>query len=146
MIAFDRRSVITAAVATGTALCVPGTLRAAARSPGVFVVDRRFAASAAAASDRAAVGAMVIDPRREDLGIAWRKRIPQWLDHNGGVIEGVTLWTDLVICQAFARDFRLALVLPPEPVQPVLAPGLQRWMLAERGFKTQRPLPDSIHS
>ena len=135
---FDRRSVIKAAVATGTTLCIPGHLRAAARSPGVFVVDRRFAASAAAASDRAAWGALVIDPRREDLGIAWRQRIPQWLEHHDGAIEGVTLWTDLVICQAFARDHRLAFVRPPEPVQPVRAPGLQRWMLARSGFGTQR--------
>ena len=66
MTGFDRRWMIKAAVATGTALCVPASLRAAASSPGVFVVDRRFAASAAAASDRAASGALVIDSQRED--------------------------------------------------------------------------------
>lgn len=130
MTGFNRRSLIKATVATGTALCMPGSLSAAAKIPGVFVVDRRFAASTAAALERAALGTMVIDPRQDDLGIAWRNRIPKWLENHGRLMEGVTLWADLVICEAFARENRMTLVRPPQPVHALGAPGLQRWAIS----------------
>jgi hypothetical protein len=130
MTGFDRRTVIATAAMTGAALTVPGALWAGKPRAGVFVVDRRFAASEAVALDRVGLGAIVIDPREEDLGIAWRQRIPQWLERNGRVMEGVTLWSDLFICQTFARSHGLVVVRSPQPVPSALADELQHWMLA----------------
>ena len=129
----DRRTVIGAAMVTGAVLAVPRALWAAEPRPGLFVVDRRFAASDAAALDRASLGVIVIDPREEDLGMTWRQRIPRLLERNGAVVEGVTLWSDLFICQTFARPHGLTLIRPPQPVLSGLAAGLQHWKLAKAG-------------
>ena len=58
-------------------------------------------------------GHIVIDPREEDLGLAWRKRIPVLLERYEGRLEGVTQWSDWVICQTFARQHGLILTRPP---------------------------------
>ena len=98
------------------------------------MVDRRFAVSAAAALDRDKLGITVIDPREEDLGKAWRGRIPRLLEQNRLVMEGVTLWSDLFICQTFARAHGLELVHPARRVPSASAAGLQYWTLAGSGF------------
>jgi len=121
------------AMVTGAALTMPRALWAAEVRPGIFVVDRRFAASAAAALDRDKRGTTVIDPREEDLGNAWRVRIPRLLEQKGLVMEGVTLWSDLVICQMFARAHGLELTQPARRVPSASAAGLLYWTLAKCG-------------
>ena len=126
----DRRTVVKAGIVAGAALCVPAGLLARSRAAGVFIVDRRFAPSAATAMDGHRQGAMVIDPREEDLGLAWRTRIPAWLTRNSGVVEGVTLWSDFVISETFGRDLGLALVGGTQSVSFAQADGLSHWRLA----------------
>lgn len=132
---FDRRTIVKAGavlgIGAGTPLCMPLALRAAGPPHGVFVVDRRFAASVAAAVARSERGAVVIDPREEDLGICWRKRIPGLLAQRGHIVEGMTLWSDLFVCQTFARAHGLSLAGPPRPVHWAPASGLLLWTLAE---------------
>lgn len=139
---FERRSILKAGAVTGAAICLPGELCAAGRRPGVFVVDRRFAVSEAVARDRRERGALVIDPRLEDLGISWRGPIPRWLDDNEAIVEGVTLWSDFVICEAFARTVGLALAGPPQPAASAADRGLHRWLLAGEVL-TPRPAHQS---
>ena len=134
MTGFDRRTAMKTTIVTGAALSMPRALWAAGHRPGLFVVDRRFAVSAAAALDRDKLGITVIDPREEDLGKAWRGRIPRLLEQNGLVMEGVTLWSDLFICQTFARAHGLELVHPARRVPSASAAGLQYWTLAGSGF------------
>lgn len=133
MTRFERRSILKAGAAIVAASSLPGDLRAAGRRPGVFVVDRRFAVSEAAARDRHLRGAMIVDPRDEDLGISWRGRIPEWLNRYDATVEGVTLWSDFVICEAFGRSFGLRPVGPAQPVTWTADQGLHHWSLAAEG-------------
>ena len=126
----ERRSILKGGAAATAALCLPGELGAAGTRAGVFVVDRRFAVSEAVARDRRERGALVVDPRQEDLGVSWRGRIPEWLGDNEASVEGVTLWSDFVICQTFARSCGLRLVGAPQPAASAAEQGLHRWLLA----------------
>ena len=126
----ERRSILKAGAVTAAMLWLPGDLRAASWRPGVFVVDRRFRVSQAIARDRSRRGAMIVDPRAEDLGISWRDRIPEWLDRNEAIVEGVTLWSDLIICEVFGRTLGLRLAGPPQPPTASTDRGLHRWLLA----------------
>ncbi len=84
---------------------LPSSLSAATPpgSPALFVFDARFARSAALADSHRSAGATLLDPRIADLGIAWREQIPALLQ-QGQRIEGLTMWSDKMICEIFARD------------------------------------------
>ena len=130
MTGMDRRSLIKGVVTTSAVLAIHPLAWAAEQRPGVFVADARFAASAAAALERRKLGVTVIDPREEDLGIAWRRRIPELLEQNGLPMEGVTLWSDLMISQTFARRHGLRLVQSSREMVSDPAAGLHHWKLA----------------
>ncbi len=94
--------------ALAVATLTPGPLRAATGlGPAVFVFDARFALSRTAAHDHASAGAELLDPRDHDLGVAWRSRFPAVV-REGRRIEGLTLWSDSLINQIFAREHGLA--------------------------------------
>ena len=131
MAELDRRTVIKGALAAGAVLSVPSVATAAASRASVFVVDTRFLPFAKAALDWRKRGATVIDARLEDLGTAWRKRIPGLLAGNGGGVAGITLWSDLLICQMFAREHGLVLGRPARPVAPAVDAGLRYWILSK---------------
>ncbi|HEU4652305.1 MAG TPA: hypothetical protein VFS49_12900, partial [Croceibacterium sp.] len=132
MTRFERRSVLMAGGVIALGMGLPCSLRASSAPAGVFVVDRRFAISEAAGRDRRACGALVVDPRDEDLGIGWRGAIPSWLNHNLATLEGVTLWSDFVICEALARTFGLRRAAAPTAFER--EEGLHHWLLSrERG-------------
>jgi hypothetical protein len=130
MAGLDRRTVIRGALAAGAVLSVPSVAGAAVPRPSVFVVDTRFTPSAAFALEWSKLGVAVIEARRDDLGIAWRKRIPDLLARNGGGIAGVTLWSDLLICQMFAREHGFVLASPSRAVTPAAGADLHHWMLS----------------
>jgi len=88
-----------------------------------------FEAAAAAAAEKARQGALVIDPRKEDLGLAWRRQIPSFMRGKRAVVEGMTLWSDFIICQTFARDRGLTL-LGTGVASNAYADGLQHWGFA----------------
>ncbi len=105
-----RRGAATAALATlASGALVPSAAVATApsRQPALFVFDARFSRSVALAHSHRANGADLLDPRADDLGVAWRGRIPGLLD-QGAAIEGLTLWSDRLICEIFARDAGVA--------------------------------------
>lgn len=129
MAGFNRRTMMHGAVAAGAFLQVPSLAAAVAPHPSVIVVDRRFLPSAAFAQHWRTRGVTVIDARLDDLGIAWRRRIPDLLKLSGANIAGVTLWSDLLICQMCARGHGLVLASPPRPVAPAAAPDLHHWTL-----------------
>jgi hypothetical protein len=133
MMRVERRSILKAGAVTAAVLCWPGDLRAAGSPARVFVVDRRFAVSEAVARDRRRRGAQIVDPREEDLGISWRGRIPKWLDRHEAIVEGVTLWSDSIICGAFGRTFGLRLATPLRPVALTVDEGLHHWLLLRGG-------------
>lgn len=90
--------------ALALAAVTPAPLRAAGMAgPKLFVFDARLPLSQTAARDVVARGAALLDPRESDLGVAWRSSIPQALATGGGV-EGLTLWSDCLISQIFARE------------------------------------------
>lgn len=96
--------------ALAVAAVTPARLRAAGgATPALFVFDARLPLSQTAARDMAATGSALIDPRESDLGVAWRSRIPA-LVAGGGSVEGLTLWSDCLISQIFAREHGLSFV------------------------------------
>lgn len=108
MTPITRRTLIArgaAATAVAGFGALPARLSAAAPqgTPALFVFDARFARSAALADSHRATGAALLDPREADLGIAWREQIPALLQ-QGQRIEGLTMWSDKMICEIFARD------------------------------------------
>lgn len=101
--------------ALAVAAVTAAPLRAAGiGGPALFVYDARLPLSQTAAQDRAAAGAALIDPRESDLGVAWRSRIPEVLS-AGGSVEGLTLWSDCLISQIFAREHGLDFTLAEVP-------------------------------
>ena len=102
--------------ALAVAAVTPAPLRAAGQAgPALFVFDARLPLSQTAAQDMAAAGAALIDPRESDLGVAWRSRIPEMLA-AGGRVEGLTLWSDCLISQIFARELGLVFTLAQVPL------------------------------
>ena len=130
MAQLDRRTVIKGTLAAGAVLSAPSVARATAPRTSVFVVDTRFLPSATTALEWEKLGAAVIDTRHDDLGNAWRRRIPDLLARNGGGVAGITLWSDMLICQMFAREHGLVLASPPRAVAPAVDAGLHYWMLS----------------
>lgn len=90
--------------ALAVAAVAPGPLHAASGGEtALFVFDARLTLSHTAAQDMAAAGTALLDPRENDLGVAWRSRIPAALA-AGGSVAGLTLWSDCLISQIFARE------------------------------------------
>lgn len=125
----DRRTMMQSALAVGALLHLPSVAQAATTRPSVVLVDERFLQSAAFARHWKTLGAAVIDARREDLGRAWRQRIPDLLTQSGASIAGVTLWSDLLICEMCARGHGPALATPTRALAPAAEPGLYHWVL-----------------
>jgi hypothetical protein len=100
-----RHSAATAALAVAGGSLMPAPLSASrsAAPAALFVFDARFARSAMLADSHREAGAILLDPRDADLGIAWRSLIPPLLQ-EGRRIAGLTLWSDRMICEIFARD------------------------------------------
>lgn len=101
-----------AMLAAGSGLTLSSLLPAAASArasasiltrPALVVFDARFGISALLAERQAALGAATLDPRDHDLGPAWRGQMAGLLD-AGGRIEGLTLWSDRLVCEILARD------------------------------------------
>lgn len=107
--------------ALAVAAVTPTRLSAASgAAAALFVFDARLPLSQTAARDMAATGAALIDPRESDLGVAWRSRIPA-LVAGGGSVEGLTLWSDCLISQIFAREQGLSFTQTEVPAADGLA-------------------------
>lgn len=127
MIECDRRTVLAGTAAASLLVAAPTFARGAAVQPSLFVFDARFAASQAAARSKQVEAVRVLDPREEDLGVAWRGTIPALLQGRAKVIAGITLWSDMFICESFAREHGLRLIASA----PVSGSGdLIEWVLA----------------
>lgn len=109
---------------------VPAALRAAPLQvpPALFVFDARFARSTILAERYRAAGASLLDPRESDLGIAWRGLIPSLLQ-RGERIEGLTLWSDRMITEIFAREAGAAFSALEVSAGDAAATSLQHWHL-----------------
>lgn len=100
-----QRGAATAAFATmaGGGLAPAMATMAPVTPAALFVFDARFTRSAALADSHRLAGAQVLDPRVADLGIAWRGQIAALLQ-QGLPVEGLTLWSDRLISEIFARE------------------------------------------
>ncbi len=104
MIDATRRKVLKGgAGALAISTITPGVALAATGSTQLFVFDARVPLSQTAAQDMAASGVKLLDPRASDLGMAWRGPIPAALA-GGGTVAGLTMWSDCLISQIFARE------------------------------------------
>ena len=119
-----------AALAVGSSAIVPTSLLAAAPADpaALFVFDARFARSVMLADSHLKVGAVLLDPRETDLGVAWRETIPSLLK-QGRAIEGLTLWSDRMICEIFARDAGATFTSLEVGAGDKAATKLQHWRL-----------------
>ncbi|MGX7895323.1 hypothetical protein [Tsuneonella sp. HG222] len=117
---FSRRTVLQGGIGLGLATAVPAVALAA--QPGrVFVFDGRSAEGRRAAKER---GGMTFDSAHEGFGRAWRSELPAALAGRP-VLEGLTTWSALLICQGFARERGLNLrSAEPRPG------GLYAWTIA----------------
>jgi hypothetical protein len=120
----DRRSVLVGSAALAATAVAPRLARAAQPGVAIFIMDARFEQSLLAARRWERHGAAVLDPRETDLGLAWHRTIPERI-RNGG-IAGLTLWSDMFICETLARQAGLRAVGPHVPV----GRDLFQWSLA----------------
>jgi len=134
MTPITRRTLIASGVAA-TAVAgfgaIPAVVSAAAPqgSPALFVFDARFARSMALAQNHRASGATLLDPRKADLGIAWRGQIAALLQQRRR-IEGLTMWSDRLISEIFARDSGVAFHAMELSAGDGTAARLHHWWLA----------------
>lgn len=134
MTPITRRTLIArgaAATAVAGFGALPAVVSAAAPpgTPALFVFDARFARSMALAQSHRHSGASLLDPREADLGIAWRGQIPALLQ-QGQRIEGLTMWSDRLISEIFARDAGLAFHAVELSAGDSAATRLHHWWLA----------------
>lgn len=130
MIRSDRRSILKGSLTLAALTAAPAALHARPAAPALVVYDMRFENSRRLAAHWRMQGVPAIDPRENDLGIAWRDRIPRLIAGGGG-IEGATLWSDQFICERFGADFGLRPVSAEQQGLPLDAGGsLRRWRLA----------------
>ncbi len=122
-----RRTLVKGTAALGAMAAVPSVLHARASRTALFVYDVRFLPSRDLGARWQAAGVPVLDPRDEDLGTAWRRRIPDLLA-EGGTIAGATLWSDRMICEIFGRE--RGLVPADLPAAPDFPAGMSHWSLA----------------
>ncbi|MFC3099035.1 hypothetical protein [Alteraurantiacibacter palmitatis] len=124
-----RRDVLAAGSALAAAATLPGqALAASAKGPALVVFDARFGLSAHLAERRAARGAATLDPRDHDLGLAWRVQLAGLLD-AGEHIEGLTLWSDRLVCEILARDAGHAFVASERPQASPEGAMLYHWVI-----------------
>ena len=137
MTAMTRRMMMQHSAAAAAAVSLAGTaafsspLRAAPSqaSPALFVFDARFDRSLALAESYARAGAILLDPREVDLGIAWQGLIPSLLQ-QGQQIEGLTLWSDRMISEIFAREHAVTFQSEEISAGTGSTSMLQQWWLA----------------
>lgn len=127
-----QHSAVTAAavsLAGGAAFSSPLLAATGQASPALFVFDARFDRSVALAESYARAGAILLDPREADLGRAWQGLIPSLLQ-QGKRIEGLTLWSDRLISEIFAREH--AVIFRAEEISAGRGSTgtLQQWWLA----------------
>ena len=125
-----RQSTAAATLSVAGGLLVPTSLQAASPTTpaALFVFDARFVRSAMLADSHHAAGAILLDPRDTDLGIAWRDLIPPLLQ-QGRMIAGLTLWSDRMICEIFARDAGATFSSVELSAGDKAATRLQHWRL-----------------
>lgn len=115
MIDVSRRTILKGgAGALALTAITPGMALAAAGSMQLFVFDARVPLSQTAAHDMAESGVNLLDPRASDLGMAWRGQIPAALA-GGGTVAGLTMWSDCLISQIFAREQALPFAFAEVP-------------------------------
>ena len=126
-----KRSAATAAVTCAGGVLMPTSLHAepAQVPPALFVFDARFARSTMLAESYSAAGTTLLDPRETDLGVAWRGLIPSLLQ-QGQRIEGLTLWSDRLITEIFARESGASFASLEMSAGDPAATRLQHWHLA----------------
>lgn len=104
MIGMTRRGVMKGGAGVlAVSAMTPGAVLAAGGDLALFLFDARLPLSQTAAQDMATSGVNLLDPRTSDLGVAWRGQIPAALA-AGGAVSGLTLWSDCLISQIFARE------------------------------------------
>lgn len=126
-----KRSAATAAITCAGGALMPTSLLATPSQvpPALFVFDARFARSTLLAESYRAAGASLLDPRETDLGVAWRGLIPSLLQ-QGQRIEGLTLWSDRLITEIFAREAGATFSSLELAAGDAAATRLQHWHLA----------------
>ncbi len=126
-----KRSAATAVITCSGGALIPTSLHATPSRvpPALFVFDARFARSTLLAESYRAAGASLLDPRETDLGVAWRGLIPSLLQ-QGQRIEGLTLWSDRLITEIFAREAGATFSSLELAAGDAAATRLQHWHLA----------------
>ena len=127
-----RRRALAAGAAAGVFAAFPvAAMARAGRLPQLFIFDARFAPSRDAARHMASLGVATLDPRVRDLGVAWREDIAPMVAQGNNSLAGMTLWSDRLICETFAREHGLSLEeLSGGQGQAELPHGLSHWALA----------------
>ncbi len=128
MIRSNRRMLLKGGVALAALGAMPSALRAQGFKPAVFIHDARFAASRELADGWRDRGVEILDPRKDDLGIAWREHIPELLKRGGG-IAGATLWSDRFICETFARQYGLSSIGDGQLLPGAAGGALRHWSI-----------------
>jgi hypothetical protein len=120
----------TAAMTLAGGALMPPALHAATSdaTPALFVFDARFARSTMLAEHYRNAGAALLDPREADLGVAWRDLIPSLLQ-QGQRIDGLTLWSDRMINEIFAREAGTSFSSLEVSAGDNAATSLQHWRL-----------------
>ena len=113
MSGIDRRGAIRRTALVVATLALPASLFAGATRPALFIFDGRIARARRAAATWQAAGVPVLDRMQEDLGRAWRRRIPAAAIGRAGAIAGLTLWVDSYICESFGRENGMAMQRDP---------------------------------
>ncbi len=129
MIRSDRRTLMKGSMALAALGAFPAALRAESIGPAIFIYDARFTASRKMAEGWEKQGVTILDPREQDLGVAWRETIPALLAKGGG-IAGATMWSDRFICETFARDHGLSLLPHDAPLPGTGDASLRAWVIA----------------
>lgn len=127
----DRRTSLkalgVAGIAAGPAL---GTAFGASLPPPVAVVYSSRVAQSAAFGRSAPSGVLRVDSATRDLGLAWREELRRVLAQGPGRVEGLGLWSDLLISQGMGRELGLRLVHEAVIETGPAGPKLFRWSLA----------------
>ena len=122
MSGIDRRGAMRCTALVVATLALPAPLLAGATRPALFIFDGRIARARRAAATWQAAGVPVLDRTQDDLGRAWRSRIPAVAVGRAGPIAGLTLWVDSFICETFGRENGMAMerypLLAADPLHP----------------------------
>lgn len=127
----DRRTSLKALGVAGIATAPTlGKALGASLPPPVAVVYSSRVPQSAAFGQTAPAGVLRVDSATRDLGLAWREEVRRALAKGAGRVEGLGLWSDLLISQGMGRELGLRLV--HEAVVETGQTGLKlfRWSLA----------------